>query len=277
MCGLSYRYSRHMEINTRKANVAGSFYPDDLPELQSIIDQALAQAHPIPKSIEKKRIRAIISPHAGYIYCSSVMGSVYRTLKKQNYQRVILLAPSHYVSFSCIALDTHKMWQMPLGTISIDQKVSRQLSKDDVFRFLPEAFDEEHSLEVQLPFLQTVLSSFQLIPLCCGQDLPSEHIAHMLQPYIGHDTLLVASSDLSHYLPEDKAMETDKETTESIISLGSKRIARQADACGIEAIKILNSIANTYGWQPRCIHHTTSAEASGETQRVVGYGGFIYV
>jgi AmmeMemoRadiSam system protein B len=122
-----------------------------------------------------------------------------------------------------------------------------------------------------------VLSHFTLIPLCCGQKLPSQTIAHILIKYIDDSTLLVVSSDLSHYLPENEAVQRDNDTIASILSRDDKRISFHADACGIEGIKIVNVIANLYKWQPHCMYNTTSAQANGDVMRVVGYGGFIYV
>jgi AmmeMemoRadiSam system protein B len=195
----------------------------------------------------------------------------------KSYDRVILLGPSHAVGFSSAALDCQRLWQTPIGTVPLDRNAIAQLSKFDGFEILPQVFDKEHSIEVQLPFLQTVLSDFSLIPICCGQDLPHKQIAEALETVRTNATLVIASSDFSHYHPEVEANKLDHLSVASILSQNPVFIQKNTDACGKEGIQILNSLARANRWKPVLLDYQTSGNITHDYSAVVGYASFAYV
>ncbi|MFA4872350.1 MAG: AmmeMemoRadiSam system protein B [Patescibacteria group bacterium] len=259
----------------RKPNVAGSFYPADKGELSAELERCFRDAAVTPSEVQGKGIKAIIAPHAGYIYSGATAASAYQLLKRP-YHRIVLLGPSHYVGFNSVALDEAQGWRTPLGEVALDQKALSILSRSEYFKVLPEAFAREHSLEVQVPFLQKQLKSFKLVPLCCGQELASLPIALELNNIIDNDTLVAVSSDLSHYQPQQIAEKIDHKTIDAILSRDQERIKMDLDACGREGIVIINELAKLNNWQPQLVDYRTSAEASGDESAVVGYVGMVY-
>ena len=261
----------------RNPNVAGSFYEKDSQILQKTIASFFENIKIAPKNVNNKPIRAIISPHAGYMYCGSVMASVYQLLPGKPYDRVILIGPSHSVGFQTVAFDTADAWKTPLGITPLDIKTNEGFLFHEEFDILPRVFDKEHSLEVQLPFLQTVLPSFSLIPLCTGQDLPHKKIAEVISPLLTDTTVVVVSSDFSHYHTQTEAHALDQLSIRTICSKKSPEIDAGVDACGLEGIKIHNDLALLNTWNPVFVDYQTSGDITGDTSAVVGYAGFAYV
>jgi len=261
----------------RKPNVAGSFYEKDPHRLQKSIASFFVNKTIPPKVIKRESIRALISPHAGYMYCGRVMASAYQLLMGKRYTKVILIGPSHSVRFSSVAFDTARVWETPLGTTPIDTKTNERFLYREEFDVLPQVFDKEHSLEVQLPFLQTVLSSFSLIPLCTGQNLNHTSIANKLKTMLTDETLVVVSSDFSHYHPEKNANTLDHNSIQAILSKNPSRIDTTVNACGLEAIKILNDLSVMNNWKPVFLDYKTSADVAGDISAVVGYASIAYV
>jgi AmmeMemoRadiSam system protein B len=261
----------------RNPNVAGSFYEKDSFILREDIASFFHAVKNPPKEVGNNRIHAIISPHAGYPYCGSVMAAAYQLLRNKSYERVILIGPSHSVGFQSIAFDTASAWDSPLGVIPIDIKTNEQFLFHEEFEVGPGVFDKEHSLEVQLPFVQTVLPSLLLIPLCTGQDLPHKKIAETISSLISDSTIVVVSSDFSHYHPEAEAAAIDRVSIAAILSKNSRKIDRAVDACGIEGIKILNDLSVDRNWKPVFLDYRTSGDITGDKSAVVGYAAFAYV
>jgi MEMO1 family protein len=264
-----------MEIRT--PNVAGTFYPSDAEVLKNDLKEYFKNAAPIPDGLEDKTVRALICPHAGYTYSGVAAASGYQMLRKSKCNKVILLGPSHYIGFNLAALDTYSKWTSPLGEVEVFQEENSKLIQNENFKITPEPFFKEHSLEVHLPFLQTVLKEFKFIPICYGQDLKRTEIAKSLLEIIDDNTLIVASSDLSHYMDLEIANRTDQSSIDVILSQDEKKMLGNLDACGREGILILNEIAKARSWKPYLIDHRTSAEASGDTTGVVGYTAIAYV
>ena len=260
----------------RKPNAAGGFYPADKGELTAELERCFQDAAAVPPEAQGKEVKAIIAPHAGYVYSGATAASAYQLLKN-SYRRVILLGPSHYVGFDSVALDEAQKWRTPLGEVALDKDALATLSHSRYFKILPEAFAREHSIEVQIPFLQKQLKAFSLVPLCCGQELPSVSIAMELNKIIDNATLVVASSDLSHYQPLSAARATDRESIDSILSMDQEDMRAHLDACGSEGIFILTELARQNRWQPRLVDYRTSAEVSGDESAVVGYASIVYV
>lgn len=254
----------------RKPAVAGMFYQSDPAELARSIDAMLAKANadgPAPK--------ALIAPHAGHIYSGPIAASVYARLKpvRDKIKRVVLLGPSHRVGFRGIAASSAETYRTPLGDIPVDQETVRRVTSLPATGYLDQAHAQEHSLEVHLPFLQRVLDDFVLVPLVVG-DASKEDVAKVLDAlWGGEETLIVISSDLSHYHPYDEARHLDAETSSKIVSL--KADLHGEEACGCRPINGLLHLAAKRGMTVRQVDLRNSGDTAGDRSRVVGYGAYV--
>lgn len=261
-----------MSQHLRPAAVAGMFYPESAAALAQEVGQMLAAAPALPALHPK----AIIVPHAGYIYSGPVAASIYAPLERLRgtVRRVVLLGPTHRVAVDGLALPASAAFSTPLGIIPIDGPAV------EAIRGLPQvvisdaAHALEHSLEVQLPFLQTVLDEFSLLPLAVGRATAAE-VAEVLECLWGGDeTLIVISSDLSHYLPYDTARNTDAATARHIVALDPHIDHQQA--CGATPVNGLLLAARRHGLEARLIDLRNSGDTAGDRSRVVGYGAFSF-
>lgn len=260
-------------MNIQPPVVAGQFYPADPAELRMMIRQFVSASdvqldHP-PK--------ALIAPHAGYIYSGPTAGVAYSQLAliADTVRRVVLLAPSHRIGFRGIAYSSAKFFRTPLGDIEVDLKgLDHILSLPQVI-LLNEAFTSEHSLEVHLPFLQEMLNAFKIVPLVVGDANP-ESVAEVLNRlWGGAETLIVVSSDLSHYLDYASAKAIDATTSDAIEKLQPGMISSH-QACGRAPINGLLLAA-----QHNHLHVTTldlrnSGDTAGSRDQVVGYGAYAF-
>ena len=256
----------------RAAAVAGVFYPADETSLRGMVKQFLAQATsigPAPK--------AIIVPHAGYIYSGPIAANAYHLLENssENFNRVILLGPSHRVPLLGLAASSASSFATPLGLVEIDQDSIRKLSKLKQVKVMDEAHSLEHSLEVQLPFLQTILTDFKLIPLVVG-DASAREVCEVLE-HAGLDerTLIVISSDLSHYHDYATANKLDTLTSQAIAGLDGNRIGYEG-ACGRVPVNGLLMYASTHGLKAEVIDQRNSGDTAGDKDQVVGYGAYAF-
>ncbi len=256
----------------RRPAVAGMFYPDDPEELRAQIQSFLAQATasgPAPK--------AIIAPHAGYIYSGSVAASAYGRLRAGRgiIRRVVLLGPSHRVGFRGIAVSAMNAFATPLGRIPIDKAALEQIRELPYVSFLEQAHAQEHSLEVHLPFLQEVLGDFSLVPLVVGDASP-EQVGMVLEAlWDGPETLLVISSDLSHYHDYQTARRMDSATSQAIQSLRFEDIGYE-DACGRNPVRGLLWAARRRGLLGEIVDLRNSGDTAGSRDHVVGYGAYVF-
>ncbi len=255
-------------------NVAGSFYPGDPETLQADIDRMLAQAS---NTIDAP-IKALISPHAGYVYSGPVAASGFTLLRSQAAQicRVVVMAPSHRLPLTGIATSSADYFHTPLGDIPVARDALTQALRFPQVEELDSAFQGEHALEVQLPFLQTVLDDFELIPFIVGATSPQQ-VAEVLEALWGGDeTLIVISSDLSHFLDYDSARRRDTDTTSAIESLNLKNI-RDHDACGRNPLNGLLVAAQHHGLTVSTLDLRNSGDTAGSKDRVVGYGAYAFI
>jgi AmmeMemoRadiSam system protein B len=211
---------------------------------------------------------ALICPHAGYRYSGPVAGSAFAQLRGQSIERVLLIGPSHRVAFRGVALADTDAFQTPLGRVRLTDAPSL-LTGDGLFIRSNAAHEEEHSLEVELPFLQRVLPHFSLTPLVFG-DVDERAVAEALGPWFTHGSLLVASSDLSHYHGYERAVLQDHATIEHILQLEPDAL-RSDDACGRGPVRTLLHLARMNGWVPRLLKYQNSGDTAGDKNRVVGY------
>jgi hypothetical protein len=258
----------------RPAAVAGAFYPEDPAVLAAEVRQCLAEA--IPPREGERPPKAIIAPHAGYIYSGPVAGTAYSRVVplRGTVTRVVLAGPSHRVYVRGAAVPLAGAFATPLGRIELDQEVLGRL------RALPfvEASDRphalEHSLEVHLPFLQAVLGTFRLVPVVVGDASPEEMAALLEQAWGGDETLVVVSSDLSHYLPYAVARERDSGTARAIVSLVPE--LEPEEACGAAPVNGLLALARRRGMEAELVDLRSSGDTAGGRGQVVGYGAFVF-
>lgn len=255
----------------RQPAVAGMFYPDDPAQLRQQIKDLLDQAEPgedIPK--------AIIAPHAGYIYSGSIAANAYAQLKSvaDRIRRVVLLGPSHRVPFHGLAAPSTDTFRTPLGDVALDTEALAALERFPQVQIRDDAHAWEHSLEVQLPFLQTVLPNFKLIPLVVG-DATYEEVSEVLDSLWGDEaTLVVISSDLSHYHDYDTAVSMDRATSVAIEALAPERIEYD-HACGRTPVGGLLLAARQRGLHAHTIDLRNSGDTAGPRDQVVGYGAYV--
>jgi hypothetical protein len=249
------------------------FYPDipqDLTrQIHDFLDTVPPSAAPVPK--------AIIVPHAGYIYSGPVAAAAYARLAAARHRitRVVLIGPSHRVPFQGIAVSSAEAFDTPLGRIPVDLPAVARVLKIPGTVTLDAAHANEHSLEVHLPFLQTVLDSFSVVPLVAG-DLPYDQVAAVLDAvWGGPETLIVVSSDLSHYLDYDAARALDRRTCAAIESLDAAAIAAD-QACGRIPVGGLLTLARRHHLTVETIDLRNSGDTAGPRNQVVGYGAWVF-
>ncbi len=259
-------------VKVRNPAVAGIFYPNDSRELRALLTQYLDAAcasGSVPK--------AMIVPHAGYIYSGPIAASAYARLKPARGQitRVVLLGPSHRVGFNGMALSSADYFVTPLGQIAVDRDAVQKISSLSSVQVLDQAHAQEHSLEVHLPFLQETLGEFKLVPLVVGDAAP-EPVAQVLEAlWGGPETLIVISSDLSHYHDYKTAQKLDSATSQAIEQLRMEDIDYD-HACGRNPVNGLLYLARRRGLVAKTIDLRNSGDTAGSQDRVVGYGAYVF-
>jgi AmmeMemoRadiSam system protein B len=260
----------------RKPAVAGTFYPGQRQPLADEVSRMLADAT-TPASVQTANPKAFIVPHAGYVYSGTTAASAFALLgpKAHTIERVVLLGPSHQFPVHGLAAPGACAFSTPLGEIQVDTDAIAALAHLPQMVVSPQAHALEHSLEVQLPFLQAMLPRFKLVPLAVGK-ATSDQVAQVLAVlWGGPETLIVISSDLSHYLPYAAAQTTDQSTVERILRLEGH--LTQAQACGATPINGLLAAARAHHLRPRLLAQCNSGDSVGDRQRVVGYAAIAFM
>ena len=297
----------------RSPQFAGTFYPDNPQILKEMIEDFLHQA-----TVEKLKVqpKALIVPHAGYIYSAQVAAYGFKILedklfrakrekrfcraerdrflfraKREKrfcrsaswrrgrflYKKIILLGPSHHFSFQGLASSPSGYWGTPLGKIEcLGKKDLKKLEKTKEIIESSEIHEPEHCLEVEIPFLQVILKEFKIVPFLTGE-LNIKTIAKVLESLVDEGTLILVSSDLSHYYPYKEAQKLDKVTIDAILDNDSKRLEEFGEACGKIDIEILIEIAKKKKWQPKLLKALNSGDITGEKSQVVGYASIVYL
>ncbi|MFH2106684.1 MAG: AmmeMemoRadiSam system protein B [Candidatus Micrarchaeota archaeon] len=254
----------------RKPAVAGSFYPSDPEELKEMVDGFLRDAKS-PKI--DGELKAIIVPHAGYVYSGPTAGYGFKLLENTDKNNFILIGPSHHAAFEGFVQSKATAWQTPLGLV----KTSRYECEDDtvlpMFNDLVNAHAPEHCLEVEVPFLQRVCKKeFAITPILTGE-LDPKKVADALFESADKDAFWIVSSDLSHYLSYDKAVKTDSESSSAIQSLNT---LWPIDACGNSCVLIIMHIAKKMNWKCKLLDYRNSGDTAGSKTNVVGYGAYAF-
>ena len=256
--------------STRPAAIAGQFYPENPVELEQMVKSLLNDVENIPSPS-----KAMIAPHAGLIYSGPVAATVYASLLaiKEKVNRVVLLGPSHRIYLKGLALSSTDHYATPLGKIEIDQDAYDSVRDLAQVTVTDAAHAQEHSLEIQLPFLQFVLRQFKLVPIVVGEAAPEE-VAEVLEILWGdEETRIIISSDLSHFHDYETAKQIDLSTSKAIENLQLESIGPQ-QACGCMPVRGLLQLARTKHLSVKTLDLRNSGDTSGSKDRVVGYGAY---
>jgi AmmeMemoRadiSam system protein B/AmmeMemoRadiSam system protein A len=258
-------------VMIRPAAVAGMFYPGSASVLARDVNAYLAAAKPAPM-----RPKALIAPHAGYVYSGPIAATAYALLRplKGTIKRVVLLGPVHRVWVQGLALPGVDAFRTPLGDIPLDKGAIDEIARLPQVEVSAAAHAQEHSLEVHLPFLQQVLGSFNLVPLAVGGATPTQVAEVLDRLWGGPETLVVVSSDLSHYLPYADARAKDRGTIDAMLKLDTQLVGDQA--CGAHAVNGLLLTAQHKGLRPHLLDLRNSGDTAGDKGRVVGYAAIAF-
>jgi AmmeMemoRadiSam system protein B len=258
----------------RKAAVAGLFYPRSAAELRPMVEGFLREA--VVQADMEVAPKAVIAPHAGYLYSGPIAGSALAPLAREasRIERVVLLGPAHRVPVRGLALPGVEGFETPLGVVPVDVELAELILDMPQVEISRAAHAPEHCLEVELPFLQILLGSFSLLPLLVGDATPEEVAAVLDRLWGGPETRIVVSSDLSHYLEYSVACATDEETAHEVLALRSPISPHRA--CGAGAINGLLLAARDRGLSVRLLDLRNSGDTAGDRRRVVGYGAFSF-
>jgi len=271
----------------RKPVFAGSFYPADKHQLEKKIDGYLKEAEAKSEKIPSQ-IFGIISPHAGYEYSGGVAGYAYNQIKGKDYKTVIIIGSSHQVSFKGISIYPSGSWETPLGNVRIDRKIAQYLMDNcKSVKAYPAAFAREHSLEVQLPFLQRSLKSFTIVPLVTGS-IDGEDYKNLSDALLKllkqnpKDILIVASSDMSHFHSYNKAYQMDKLALKDIDELDIKKLFENlhngnCELCGAPGVITLMMVASKLNARAKTLYYANSGDVTRDKDRVVGYGAVAFM
>ena len=255
--------------------MSGSFYPGERAALTRLVDALLSEASaragdgPLPK--------ALVVPHAGYLYSGPVAAHAYARLRKhgETVERVVLLGPAHRVAVRGLALPAARRFATPLGTVDVDLEAAAASMRLPQVGASAAAHAREHSIEVQLPFLQRTLKSFRVLPFAVGDATPPE-VAEVIELlWGGAETLFVISTDLSHYLPYDLASATDRRTVAAILALDGVPIG-DSEACGSTPLRGLMQAARAHGLSPQLLDLRNSGDTAGDRREVVGYAAVAF-
>ncbi|MEW6748249.1 MAG: AmmeMemoRadiSam system protein B [Candidatus Micrarchaeota archaeon] len=254
-------------MKVRKPAAAGTFYPDDADELRELLEKCLDDAKEVRLP---GKLRALVVPHAGYIYSGPTAAYGYKALAKIPYKKAIVVGPSHYAMFPGAADSGYDFWETPLGKVKTKSKGGGLIS---VF---PKAHEPEHSVEVQFPFLQMIYGDkITVWPLLSGEVDPAE-LADEVMKELDDDTVLIASSDLSHFKSYEQAKRIDRAANETVPALDISGFWEKGDACGKTPILMLMQIARKKGWKGRLLDYRNSGDTAGPKDSVVGYGCYAF-
>ena len=263
--------------NIKEPSVAGTFYPADKKELKDTIDTFLSKVNRIPG---EGNIIALISPHAGYRYSGQVAAYGYKHIQDRDIRKIILIGQSHHEGFKGASVYTNGSFKTPLGNVEIDEKSAKKLLNENAdVKFYPEAFAKEHSIEVQLPFLQSMLKDFTIIPILIGSPTRQtfEHLISELTEMMDGQTLMIASTDLSHYHGYSEAVEMDSKLISaierlSVMNAGELVQTGKSEMCGSIPVIIAMEVAKRHGANLGVLfNYANSGDVTQEKDRVVGY------
>jgi AmmeMemoRadiSam system protein B len=262
------------DLTVRRPAVAGQFYPQDAEAIRRVIREYIDEAT-LPKDLGT--VRAVIAPHAGYIYSGRTAGYAFKALEAlpEKEWTVFLLGPAHRVRFRGVALGDYSAFRTPLGDVPIAvDRVADLLARSPLYTRTPKAHELEHCLEVEVPFLQMTLTNFDLVPMLFSEVDPEE-VATELADHVDEGDLIVISNDLSHFHPYDEAQRLDQRLLDALLNNDTKGVLR-GEACGQAPVATLMGIAGRKKWTPHLLDYRTSGDTAGDKWQVVGYASVAY-
>ncbi len=274
---IGFHGASHGDI-IRKPVMAGKFYPESALELKRNISHYTNEAAKTKVKIPlEKSLRALIMPHAGIIYSGLTAAHVSHVLREKKFSKVIMMGPDHRVGFLNGAISDVDGYQTPLGIVPLHADAKRLRLGSDFFKSIPFSDKKEHCLEVVLPFLQHYLGEFEIVPIVLGRVTSVDGLSHTLSKMVDQKTLIVVSSDLSHYLPYTRARSVDMETIQIILNLENEKLSKRDNAaCGMMPVLVLVNMAKKNKWTPVLMHYSNSGDTAGDKNRVVGYSAIAF-
>lgn len=259
------------EENIRKAVFAGSWYPANKQILENSVQEYLNNSNKLDFT---GRIKAVIVPHAGYFYSGQVAASAFKQLEEE-YETVFLIGPSHKYYLENVSVSGFKYFSTPLGNVKLSEKAKEINEKEKIISEIEEAHENEHSLEIELPFLQTQLKDFKIVPLIVGPTNTTK-LKDILIDYVGEKDLIVVSVDLSHYHEYNEAITLDSNSINNILELNDEKIL-DSEIDAPWAVSSLLKIAKEKSWKPYLIAYSNSGDISADKESVVGYSAIVFV
>jgi len=271
---------------SRYSVAAGTFYPKSASELMAVVEECLKNGKGASENSELagKKPKAVIIPHAGYRYSGEIAGAAYNVLAKHQYDEIFLLGVSHKSEVKGVILDENDEWETPLGKVPVSHRRENMAKSDDeaIRDFIsadsyPHQY--EHSVEVQLPFMQYIWKDkeFYILPGLVGDGSP-RLMADALEKHLDQEDLIVVSTDLSHYHSYEEAKTLDLASINAILKLDTEHFEKpEAEACGAKAIALLLEIAKDKGWKPVKLMYKNSGDTVGDKEKVVGYVAVVFV
>ncbi len=259
-------------MSTRESAVSGTFYPSSSYEIESMFEHfnSIIDQHIKDTTLLNSTPRAIIAPHAGYIYSGFSANIAYRLLKNSNPKTIVVIGPSHRVYLNGVSICDKELYDTPFGTLNIDQTLLHDLEDKFALNFIPEAH-HEHSTEVQMPFIKFYLPNSSVIEMVYGKEDPT-HLSKIIDYLLKDpDISVVISTDLSHYYDLQKANTLDSICMEAITNLNPQELHQGCEACGKIGVEALLLVAKNLNLKPKLLDYRTSADASGDKSKVVGY------
>ncbi len=259
-----------------RAEYAGLFYPSSKEELDELMELRLADNGKFGPDLSMFNIQGMIAPSGSYFYSAGVSVCGYRELTGRKYKKAIIIGTADFTSFPGIAMTEQECFESPYGDVKIALADMEKLKSDLNFNVNEMAFKKQHSIEVQLPFIGKFANHLQILPLILGNRVELGEVVPKLNQIIDEHTLIVVSSNLSHYLNADKARVVDKTTLSAILDQNSEDIMIKGEASAITGIAILNEIALLRGWTPMEMCTSNSAEVGDDPSSVIGYTSVLY-
>ena len=272
-----------MDNDVRKSVIAGTWYPGTPTVLRATIEDFFLHA---PDVRIHGNIRGLIVPHAGYAYSGQIAAMAYKSIKRQTFDAVLVLGPSHREFFHGVSIYDRGGYETPLGIVPVDVTLANDImSRSKMISYIPAAHSQEHSLEIQLPFLQVVLGEFRFVPLVMGeQDRETcENLAEGIVNAInGRNILIVGSSDLSHFHPYEKAVKMDSVVLKRIEKMDGKGLLEDleknlCEACGGGPAAVTMMVSKKLGAnRAKLLKYANSGDVTGDRRSVVGYASAIF-
>ncbi len=257
----------------RKAAVAGSFYPRRCREIEAMIVRfnAVADAHLKPKELSRQKPRAVIVPHAGYVYSGFTANIAYRIAAGRDPKRVIVIGPSHRYYFEGVSVAEYDAFETPCGNIAIDREYIAKIKRYFPVVFEPKAHLKEHSTEVQMPFIKHYFPHAKVVEIVYGK-ADVHRLAKLIYALMkDRENLVVISTDLSHFHTLEEAKKIDNICLNAVVKREPSLLKRGCEACGIIGLEAILEAVKKAGLQTRLLDYRTSADAGGDEKRVVGY------